>query len=89
MIELFPQDEHLNRWLQLAREKVEFQGLPARICWLGYSERAKVGLRFNEMVANGELRAPIFIGRDHLDSGSVASPNRETEAMRNGSDAYC
>jgi len=85
--ELFPQDEHLNRWLQLAREKVEFQGLPARICWLGYGERMKAGLRFNEMVANGEVRAPIVIGRDHLDSGSVASPNRETEAMRDGSDA--
>ena len=85
--ELFPQDEHLNRWLQLAREKVEFQGLPARICWLGYGERVKAGLRFNEMVAKGEVRAPIVIGRDHLDSGSVASPNRETEAMRDGSDA--
>jgi urocanate hydratase len=84
---LFPQDEHLQRWLKLAREKVPFQGLPARICWLGYGERAKAGLKFNEMVASGELSAPIVIGRDHLDSGSVASPNRETEGMRDGSDA--
>lgn len=87
IMELFPEDQHLNRWLQLAREKVDFQGLPARICWLGYGERMKAGLRFNEMVAKGEVRAPIVIGRDHLDSGSVASPNRETEAMRDGSDA--
>jgi urocanate hydratase len=87
IMELFPQDEHLNRWLRLAWEKVEFQGLPARICWLGYGEREKAGLRFNEMVAKGEVRAPIVIGRDHLDSGSVASPNRETESMRDGSDA--
>ncbi|MBI1280575.1 MAG: urocanate hydratase [Anaerolineaceae bacterium] len=87
IMELFPEDEHLNRWLQLAREKIDFQGLPARICWLGYGERMKAGLRFNEMVAKGEIRAPIVIGRDHLDSGSVASPNRETEAMRDGSDA--
>ena len=71
----------------MARERVPFQGLPARICWLGYGERAKAGLRFNEMVARGELSAPIVIGRDHLDSGSVASPNRETEAMKDGSDA--
>jgi len=85
--ELFPEDEHLHRWLRMAREKVEFQGLPARICWLGYGERARAGLRFNEMVASGELQAPIVIGRDHLDSGSVASPNRETEGMRDGSDA--
>jgi urocanate hydratase len=85
--ELFPQDEHLHRWLRLAREQVQFQGLPARICWLGYGERAQAGLRFNEMVAAGELNAPIVIGRDHLDGGSVASPNRETEAMRDGSDA--
>jgi urocanate hydratase len=85
--ELFPEDEHLQRWLRLAREKIHFQGLPARICWLGYGERAKAGLRFNEMVARGEVSAPIVIGRDHLDSGSVASPNRETEAMRDGSDA--
>ncbi|HEY3342170.1 MAG TPA: urocanate hydratase, partial [Anaerolineae bacterium] len=87
VMDLFPDDMHLQRWLQLAREKVEFQGLPARICWLGYGERARAGLRFNEMVANGELKAPIVIGRDHLDAGSVASPNRETEAMRDGSDA--
>ncbi|MFN8379634.1 MAG: urocanate hydratase [Anaerolineae bacterium] len=87
VMELFPEDAHLNRWLQMAREKIEFQGLPARICWLGYGERAKAGLRFNEMVARGEVKAPIVIGRDHLDSGSVASPNRETEAMRDGSDA--
>jgi urocanate hydratase len=87
VMELFPHDEHLNRWLRMAQEKIEFQGLPARICWLGYGERAKAGLRFNEMVARGEVKAPIVIGRDHLDSGSVASPNRETEAMRDGSDA--
>jgi len=85
--ELFPDDEHLHRWLKLARGKVPFQGLPARICWLGYGERAKAGLKFNEMVANGELKAPIVIGRDHLDAGSVASPNRETEGMLDGSDA--
>ena len=84
---LFPGDEHLQRWLKLAREKVPFQGLPARICWLGYGERARAGLKFNEMVASGELKAPIVIGRDHLDSGSVASPNRETEGMLDGSDA--
>ena len=87
IMELFPQDEHLQRWLSMARAKVRFQGLPARICWLGYGERAVAGLRFNEMVANGELVAPIVIGRDHLDSGSVASPNRETEGMRDGTDA--
>ena len=85
--ELFPEDEHLHRWLSLAREQVRFQGLPARICWLGYGERARAGLRFNEMVAAGEVNAPIVIGRDHLDAGSVASPNRETEDMRDGSDA--
>jgi len=85
--ELFPEDEHLKRWLRLAREKVPFQGLPARICWLGYGERAKAGLKFNELVASGKVKAPIVIGRDHLDSGSVASPNRETEAMKDGSDA--
>jgi urocanate hydratase len=85
--ELFPEDEHLHRWLEMARERVPFQGLPARICWLGYGERARAGLKFNEMVASGELSAPIVIGRDHLDSGSVASPNRETEGMRDGSDA--
>jgi urocanate hydratase len=84
---LFPEDTHLARWLAMARERVPFQGLPARICWLGYGERAKAGLRFNEMVANGEVSAPIVIGRDHLDSGSVASPNRETEAMLDGTDA--
>jgi len=87
ILELFPEDEHLARWIRLAQEKVEFQGLPARICWLGYGERARAGLRFNELVASGEVSAPIVIGRDHLDSGSVASPNRETEAMRDGSDA--
>jgi len=84
---LFPRDEHLHRWLRMAREKVRFQGLPARICWLGYGERAKAGLRFNEMVARGEVSAPIVIGRDHLDAGSVASPNRETEGMLDGTDA--
>jgi urocanate hydratase len=87
IMELFPEDDHLHRWLRMAREKVHFQGLPARICWLGYGKRAKAGLRFNQMVASGELKAPIVIGRDHLDSGSVASPNRETEGMRDGSDA--
>ena len=87
VMELFPNDAHLHRWLKMAREQIEFQGLPARICWLGYGDRAKAGLRFNEMVATGEVKAPIVIGRDHLDSGSVASPNRETEAMRDGSDA--
>jgi urocanate hydratase len=85
--ELFPDDQHLHRWLDLARQKVPFQGLPSRICWLGYGERARAGLKFNEMVASGILKAPIVIGRDHLDSGSVASPNRETEGMRDGSDA--
>jgi len=85
--ELFPNDDHLLRWLTMAREKVPFQGLPARICWLGYGERLLAGLKFNDMVAKGELKAPIVIGRDHLDSGSVASPNRETEGMRDGSDA--
>jgi urocanate hydratase len=85
--EMFPDDDHLQRWLRLARERVQFQGLPARICWLGLGERAAAGLRFNEMVAAGELSAPIVIGRDHLDSGSVASPFRETESMRDGSDA--
>ena len=87
VMELFPEDAHLQRWLRMAGRQVAFQGLPARICWLGYGERARAGLRFNEMVARGEVRAPIVIGRDHLDSGSVASPNRETEAMRDGSDA--
>lgn len=87
IMELFPDDEPLHRWLHMAQEKVHFQGLPARICWLGYGERARAGLKFNEMVANGEVKAPIVIGRDHLDAGSVASPNRETEAMLDGSDA--
>jgi urocanate hydratase len=84
---LFPHDDHLARWLTMAQEQVAFQGLPARICWLGYGARAKAGLKLNEMVASGELKAPIVIGRDHLDCGSVASPNRETEAMKDGSDA--
>ena len=84
---LFPEDEHLHRWMRLAREKIPFQGLPARICWLGYGERAKAGLAFNDLVASGKVKAPIVIGRDHLDSGSVASPNRETEGMRDGTDA--
>ena len=87
LMELFPEDASLRRWLTLAEDKVPFQGLPARICWLGYGDRARAGLRFNEMVASGELKAPIVIGRDHLDAGSVASPNRETEGMRDGSDA--
>jgi urocanate hydratase len=87
VLELFPENESLARWIRLAQERVPFQGLPARICWLGYGERDQAGLRFNEMVASGELQAPIVIGRDHLDAGSVASPNRETEAMRDGSDA--
>ncbi len=87
MLELFPDDAALRRWLTLAREKVHFQGLPARICWLGYGDRAKAGLKLNELVANGVVKAPIVIGRDHLDAGSVASPNRETESMRDGSDA--
>lgn len=86
-LQTFPQDEALARWLRLAREKVQFQGLPARICWLGYGERAKLGLRFNEMVRARELKGPVVIGRDHLDAGSVASPNRETEGMKDGSDA--
>jgi len=87
ILELFPNDEGLRRWLTMAKEKVPFQGLPARICWLGYGERAKAGLAFNDLVATGEVSAPIVIGRDHLDAGSVASPNRETEAMADGSDA--
>jgi len=85
--ELLPKDAHLHRWLDMARERIKFQGLPARICWVGLKDRARLGLAFNEMVAKGELSAPIVIGRDHLDSGSVASPNRETEAMKDGSDA--
>ena len=87
ILDLFGDQEHVANWIRLAREKVHFQGLPARICWLGYGERHLAGLRFNEMVASGELKAPIVIGRDHLDSGSVASPQRETEAMQDGSDA--
>jgi urocanate hydratase len=87
VLETFPSDAGLARWIRLARDKVHFQGLPARICWLGYGERARLGLRFNDMVRSGELQAPIVIGRDHLDAGSVASPNRETEGMKDGSDA--
>jgi urocanate hydratase len=87
VLDLFPENESLARWIRLAGERVHFQGLPARICWLGYGERDKAGLRFNDMVASGELAAPVVIGRDHLDSGSVASPYRETEAMKDGSDA--
>ena len=87
ILELFPEDEHLTRWIRLAQKEIEFQGLPSRICWLGYGERAKAGLKFNELVASGKIKAPIVIGRDHLDSGSVASPNRETEDMKDGSDA--
>ncbi|WP_257903281.1 urocanate hydratase, partial [Pseudomonas sp. Colony2] len=85
--ELIPDDAHLHNWLDMARERISFQGLPARICWVGLGQRAKLGLAFNEMVRSGELSAPIVIGRDHLDSGSVASPNRETESMQDGSDA--
>lgn len=87
VLDLFPDDEHLQRWIRAARDRVAFQGLPARICWLGYGERDAAGLRFNELVASGEISAPIVIGRDHLDAGSVASPYRETEAMADGSDA--
>jgi urocanate hydratase len=87
ILELFPEDEHLVRWIKMAQDRVKFQGLPSRICWLGYGERAKAGLAFNDMVARGEVDAPIVIGRDHLDAGSVASPNRETEGMKDGSDA--
>ncbi|HEV7434006.1 MAG TPA: urocanate hydratase, partial [Pseudorhizobium sp.] len=85
--ELLPDNKHLHNWLDMAKERIAFQGLPARICWVGLGDRHKLGLAFNEMVRNGELSAPIVIGRDHLDSGSVASPNRETEAMKDGSDA--
>jgi urocanate hydratase len=85
--ELLPDNAPLHRWLDMAREKIKFQGLPARICWVGLGDRHRLGLAFNEMVASGELKAPVVIGRDHLDSGSVASPNRETEAMKDGSDA--
>jgi urocanate hydratase len=84
---LFPENQHLARWIRMAQKRVAFQGLPARICWLGYGERARAGLAFNELVAQGKVSAPIVIGRDHLDAGSVASPRRETEAMRDGSDA--
>ncbi|MDQ2095533.1 urocanate hydratase [Rhodalgimonas zhirmunskyi] len=87
MKELFPDNTHLHTWLDMARDRIAFQGLPARICWIGLGDRHRAGLAFNEMVASGELKAPIVIGRDHLDSGSVASPNRETEAMKDGSDA--
>jgi urocanate hydratase len=87
VLEEFPENETLGRWIRMARERVQFQGLPARICWLGYGERARLGLRFNELVASGEISAPLVIGRDHLDSGSVASPYRETESMLDGSDA--
>ena len=85
--ELIPDDAHLHNWLDMARERISFQGLPERICWVGLGQRAKLGLAFNEMVRSGELSAPVVIGRDHLDSGSVASPNRETESMQDGSDA--
>ncbi|MCP4246365.1 MAG: urocanate hydratase [bacterium] len=87
VLETFPENEHLCRWIRLAKEKVQFQGLPCRICWLGYGERDRMGLVFNDLVAKGEVKAPIVIGRDHLDCGSVASPNRETEGMKDGSDA--
>jgi urocanate hydratase len=87
ILDLFPEDGRLHRWLRMAEERVAYQGLPARICWLGYGERARAGLRFNELVASARVKAPIVIGRDHLDAGSVASPNRETEGMRDGSDA--
>jgi urocanate hydratase len=87
MKELFPANKHLHNWLDMARQRIKFQGLPARICWIGLGDRDRAGLAFNEMVARGELKAPVAIGRDHLDSGSVASPNRETESMMDGSDA--
>ena len=87
MKQLFPDNAQLHTWLDMARERIAFQGLPARICWIGLGDRHRAGLAFNEMVASGELKAPVVIGRDHLDSGSVASPNRETEAMKDGSDA--
>jgi urocanate hydratase len=85
--EVVPDDPHLHHWLDMAKERIAFQGLPARICWLGYGDRHRVGLAFNELVKKGKVKAPIVIGRDHLDCGSVASPNRETEAMKDGSDA--
>ena len=87
ILELFPEDNSLSRWINMAQERVQFQGLPARICWLGYGERARAGLAFNELVKSGKVKAPIVIGRDHLDAGSVASPNRETEGMKDGTDA--
>ncbi len=87
ILELFPEDKGLSRWINMAQERVQFQGLPARICWLGYGERARAGLAFNELVKSGKVKAPIVIGRDHLDAGSVASPNRETEGMKDGTDA--
>ena len=87
ILEMFPSDNSLCNWINMAKEKVKFQGLPSRICWLGFGDRARFGLKINEMVRNGELSAPVVIGRDHLDCGSVASPNRETEAMKDGSDA--
>jgi len=87
VLNMFPENEALCRWITMAREQVEFQGLPSRICWLGYGERARFGLALNDLVRTGELKAPIVIGRDHLDCGSVASPNRETEAMKDGTDA--
>ena len=87
ILDLFPEDKALHRWINMAQKRVDFQGLPARICWLGYGERARAGLAFNELVRNGKVKAPIVIGRDHLDAGSVASPNRETESMKDGSDA--
>jgi len=87
LLEMFPDDAHLARWITLARERIHFQGLPARICWLGQGERARFGLALNALVASGDVSAPIVIGRDHLDTGSVASPFRETEGMRDGSDA--
>jgi len=87
ILELFPENESLRRWITMAQEKIAFQGLPARICWLGQGERKKAALAFNELVRSGKVKAPIVIGRDHLDTGSVASPNRETEAMMDGSDA--
>jgi urocanate hydratase len=87
VLEMFPDDSVLSNWINMARDQIEFQGLPSRICWLGYGQRAKFGIKLNEMVASGELKAPIVIGRDHLDCGSVASPYRETESMKDGSDA--
>jgi len=87
LLELFPDNKGLHQWIKMAQERIQFQGLPARICWLGYGEREKAGLKFNELVRTGKVSAPIVIGRDHLDCGSVASPNRETEGMKDGSDA--